>query len=81
MGSRAASGGAPIGRCKRVKTRFLIPLPRFNSIFEPLLGRIWADLSLLAGHFGPQDGPKRDLRERLEAHLGVAGLGRNAHEA
>ena len=81
MGSRAASGGAPIGRCKRVKTRFLTPLPRFSSVFEPSLGPSWADLSRLAGHFGPQDGPKMGLREPLEAHLGVAGLGRNAHEA
>ena len=80
MGSRAASGGAPIGRCKSVKTRFLTPLPRFSSILELSLGPFWGYLSPLSGHLGPQDGPKRDLRERLEAYLGVAGLGRNVHE-
>ena len=30
----------------------------------------------ILGHLGPQDGP-----EPSEVHLGVAGLGRNVHEA
>ena len=70
-----------IDRVKSVKTRFLTSLPRFSSIFEPSLGPSWADLSPPSGHLRPQNSPKRDLREPLEAQLGVAGLGRNAHEA
>ena len=65
----------------RVKMRFLTPLPRFSSIVEPFLGPAWGHLAFLAGHFGPQDGSNRGLRGSLEAHLGVAGLGRNVHEA